>query len=210
MNDMTLNERTFHDLQAYRDDLPIPKVVNGWLNYAVGHSKSLLDYGCGTGRYSAQFVGNRTVYGYDPVDSAMSVAESKGIIPWKGEKVDFIMMIEVLEHLIDPLSEMKKMYDALNPGGKIFITTPNAAWWKHRVNLLFGKVSYVEGDGYNTYTSPHIRLWTFDSVTDILKRAGFAKKSEWGTYAGFPGGSMLIKGGFASLMSAGIMVEATV
>ena len=43
------------------------------------------------------------------------------------EKKDFITMGEVLEHVEDPLSLLKKIKDLLKPDGTIFITTPTNA-----------------------------------------------------------------------------------
>ncbi len=206
---MNLNERTFEDLAAYRDDLPIPPVVKKRLDFALSKSDgSILDYGCGTGRYSKHLVKDRTVYGLEPVSTAFDVAKIRGIRKWEGEKVDTVICIEVFEHLLNPDENIQEIYEALNPDGFLFLTAPNAAWWKHRVNALRGKMSYVEGDGYNTANNPHIRMWTADTMKAFLRKNGFSifPAYQWGTYAGFPGGSQIMTmTGNYSLFSAGLI-----
>lgn len=210
---MNFNANTFRDLTAYRDDVKPPVVVTNRIAQAISlcNPVSILDYGCGTGRYSAKYANDYEVYGYEPVQEAMREASKRGVKYWRGDSVGLIMCIEVIEHLIDPLQDLKTMYDALNPNGYIILTTPNAIWWKHRINMLFGKLSYVDSDGYNAATTPHIRMWTFDSLQKALQETGFNvfPGHRWGTYAGFPGGSFLMSCGFESLLSAGIIMMAS-
>ena len=208
----TFNNQTFDDLVAYRDEVPLPPVVMKRFNWALElyKPKSILDFGCGTGRYSAHLVNDYAVYGIEPVKKAMAKARERGILEWTGKPVDFVIMSEVIEHLADPMKELRTIYNALKPNGIMFLTTPNAAWWKHRISLLFGKVSYVQGGGYTAATTPHIRLWTFKTLIDTLKQAGFTvfPANKWGTYAGFKGGSFLMDCGLETLLSAGIVVVA--
>jgi SAM-dependent methyltransferase len=45
---------------------------------------------------------------------------------------DIITMSHVLEHFIDPITQLEKMYEHLNPGGRIIVEVPNwrapSAW----------------------------------------------------------------------------------
>ena len=209
---MNLNQRTFEDLTAYRDDLPIPEVVKKRLDFAMSKTEgAVLDYGCGTGRYSKRLTYTRIVYGVEPVESAFKVAQNNGLFRWNGEKVNAVICVEVFEHLVNPEENIKEIYNALNPGGYLFLTVPNAAWWKHRVNLLRGKLSYVENDGYNTANNPHIRMWTPRTMKAFLRSNGFEifPAYHWGTYAGFPGGSQLMElTGNYDLFSAGVVILA--
>lgn len=52
------------------------------------------------------------------------------ILDYEGGEFDYIVMIEVLEHVADPDKALKRIYDLLVPGGKALLTVPNAK--RHR------------------------------------------------------------------------------
>ncbi|MEM5814261.1 MAG: methyltransferase [Candidatus Aenigmatarchaeota archaeon] len=58
---------------------------------------------------------------------------------------DLIIAGELLEHLFDVDAFIEKVRKALNPGGYLLMSTPNAANWFNRISLLFGWSLY----GYN-------------------------------------------------------------
>jgi len=51
---------------------------------------------------------------------------------------DYILLADVLEHLRDPLSVLRRLIPALAPAGKLIISVPNVANWVIRLKLLFG------------------------------------------------------------------------
>jgi|GEM_PF-1879729 len=101
--------------------------------------------------------------------------------PWKTEAgaTDLIVCTELVEHLSDPISEifnegfyklgfmalLRESYQALKPGGYLFITTPNAASVLH-VRLT------LQGDPPWFFTK-HVREYTMNEVVQLTNEAGF-------------------------------------
>lgn len=100
------------------------------------------------------------------------------------EKADAIIMVALIEHLIDPLSTMKKIRNALKPGGFVYIETPNVADYGSRFKLLKGKfpstASRDEGlvshsnEPVTLFDEGHLHYFTYRSLSGMLTRySGF-------------------------------------
>lgn len=50
---------------------------------------------------------------------------------------DFIVVLDLLEHLADPMQYLKRLRGLLAPGGMILISVPNVAHWSVRFPLFF-------------------------------------------------------------------------
>jgi SAM-dependent methyltransferase len=77
------------------------------------------------------------------------------------ENVDFIYMIEVIEHLNDPISTLKVLRNVLKPGGMVFFSTP------------VGKRREVSTNAYETPS--HLHFFTPTSLNLALKASGFTQ-----------------------------------
>jgi SAM-dependent methyltransferase len=53
------------------------------------------------------------------------------------ELFDFIVVLDLLEHLAKPLEYLKELQRLLTPGGRILISVPNVAHWSVRFPLFF-------------------------------------------------------------------------
>jgi len=102
------------------------------------------------------------------------------------EKVDAVIMIALIEHLIDPLGTMKRIKKVLKPGGFVYIDTPNIADYGARFKLLTGRfpstASKYEGNlrydntPVTLYDEGHLHYFTFKSLSEMLIRyCGFAE-----------------------------------
>ena len=132
-------------------------------------STTWLDYGCGAGglvRYLRSH-GVSGAVGYDPSHFAPTIPSDPGFFIPQGEldawsgTCDVITAIEVLEHVYDPVAELKRLRRLLRPGGVLLITTGNAE--PHRDRLT--KWSYV-------IPEIHISLFEPRSLAAALERAG--------------------------------------
>jgi SAM-dependent methyltransferase len=101
--------------------------------------------------------------------------------PWKTENgtIDLIVCTELVEHLSDPANEifnegfykfgfialLKESYQALKPGGYLFITTPNAASILHIKLILQGDPPW--------FFDKHVREYTMNEVVHQAREVGF-------------------------------------
>jgi SAM-dependent methyltransferase len=127
-----------------------------------------LDYGSGAGGL-VRFLCDRRIeaHGFD-VGAYADRARRRGIqilTPSELEKrsgsFDVVSLIEVLEHIPDPISLLQAVASLLRPGGLLFLTTGNAEPHRH----IFASWGYVIPEVHVSYFSP-------ESLTRALDRAG--------------------------------------
>jgi SAM-dependent methyltransferase len=98
---------------------------------------------------------------------AAGVLESKGLSappPTDHSALyDVVTAIEVVEHLLDPVAELRSMAARLKPGGFLFVTTGNFAKVKGPLNRWY----------YAQIPDVHVTFWSPRSWTIALDRAGF-------------------------------------
>ncbi len=84
-------------------------------------------------------------------------------IPKHSEQFDFILSVDVMEHIQDDMQVFRNFYKALKPGGKVLINTPSN---------LGGSDAHDEGDP--SFIEEHARNgYSVDDITRKLKSAGF-------------------------------------
>jgi 2-polyprenyl-3-methyl-5-hydroxy-6-metoxy-1,4-benzoquinol methylase len=82
---------------------------------------------------------------------------------------DALVFSDVLEHLYDPRTVVERYLEWLAPGGRVFVSVPNAVVWTNRLRWAMGRVQY-EDTGVMDRT--HIRFFTFDSAKELLRACG--------------------------------------
>jgi SAM-dependent methyltransferase len=129
-----------------------------------------LDFGCGNGGL-VRYVNLNTAasaQGFEQGSIATSARES-GVQVMTAEEIaqeaaafDVVTAIEVLEHTIDPLVELRTMRQLLRPGGLLFLTTGNAAPFATRLERW-------------RYLVPEIHISFFEPATleFALRQSGF-------------------------------------
>jgi 2-polyprenyl-3-methyl-5-hydroxy-6-metoxy-1,4-benzoquinol methylase len=134
---------------------------------------SLLDFGCGDGRFLifGSGVGWKAV-GVDFDPAAVNAARAQGLnvrlggfeAIQPGERFDLITLSHVIEHVHDPFETLQKCFSLLNDGGQIVVETPNFD--------AFGRVRFAEH--WRGLECPrHLVLFTEASLRETLQRAGF-------------------------------------
>jgi 2-polyprenyl-3-methyl-5-hydroxy-6-metoxy-1,4-benzoquinol methylase len=106
---------------------------------------SLLDIGGGTGWMPDLLKKSDTRINFSQIvdidTTAKSIAEKNGHAYYEGtietfntdKRFDLILMLNLVEHVADPLSVLQKAESLLKPGGIIIIKTPNTDSWDARL-----------------------------------------------------------------------------
>ena len=93
-------------------------------------------------------------------------------IPTHTGKFDFVLSVDVMEHIQEDVQVFKNFHQALKPGGKVLINTPSN---------LGGSDAHDEDDA--SFIGEHARNgYSVDDITRKLKSAGFLLESVSYTY----------------------------
>lgn len=145
----------------------------------------VLEVGCAEGRTGARLKDEgkaRVVVGLELNPEVAKVAEGNLdfvvhgnvesiTIPEPYGKYDYVLAGDVLEHLVDPWSAMRKLHAALAPGGRVVFSVPNIRNWTVLFPLFFaGKWKYEE---YGIMDSTHLRFFTKKSCMMLAESANF-------------------------------------
>ena len=71
---------------------------------------------------------------------------------------DYIILADILEHLIDPKKTLDYFLEYLKDDGAIIISVPNVAFIQIRLNLLFGNWNYTK---FGIMDETHTKFYTF-------------------------------------------------
>jgi SAM-dependent methyltransferase len=117
----------------------------------IGEMGRVLDIGSGHGDLAIRLMAlGKDVDGVDDSDVSVQMCKEKGVHVHKADietdclkelgKFDVILMLEIIEHLLDPVNVLRKVAKLVATNGFIIITSPNAAYLKYRMDLLRGLV----------------------------------------------------------------------
>jgi 2-polyprenyl-3-methyl-5-hydroxy-6-metoxy-1,4-benzoquinol methylase len=96
--------------------------------------------------------------------------------PLDDEAFDAVVCTEVYEHLRDyPVTCLQEAFRVLRPGGRLYLTTPNAAYLRNRLRLMRGEnvatplPDWIGGLPH----ARHAREYTFPETLELLAYVGF-------------------------------------
>ena len=134
----------------------------------------ILDVGCGVGYFLDEAKKRGwEVYGTEYTNEAIKICKNKEIHMQEGklnpknytdEEFDVITSFEVLEHINNPVEEIKIFHKLLRLGGLVYLTTPN-----------FNSISrYYLKSKYNIITYPeHLSYYTPKTLKKLFKSSNF-------------------------------------
>jgi SAM-dependent methyltransferase len=124
----------------------------------------VLDYGCGGGYLLKHIICHEKI-GVDINPTALLQAKINGMKIFEDVKdipkgsIDVIISNHALEHVLNPLGELKKLYSVLKPGGQIVLVIP--------CETIHTK--FTENDNNH-----HLFSWGALSLGNLFKSAGFS------------------------------------
>lgn len=152
----------------------------------ITNDSTVLDVGCATGYLGERLIQDKNckVWGIEPDFNAANIAKTKGyenIINKRieeavndekitGKKFDFIIIGDVLEHLVNPEAILIEIKKFLKENGKILVSLPNIAHYSVRFNLLAGKWDMLDG---GIMDKTHLHFYTLKTAKELLENSGW-------------------------------------
>ncbi|MEI7624168.1 MAG: class I SAM-dependent methyltransferase [Actinomycetes bacterium] len=161
------------------------------LRFVDTKRKSALDVGCGEGAFATllRSCGLDNIVGIepDPVRAAIAAENADRVIcstvedaldgELGGEQFDLIVASDVIEHLVDPWTVVKRLADHLAPDGQLLLSVPNVG------NLQVVKQLVLHGDwryeDEGLFDRTHLRWFGRHTVRSLLEGAGLVPE-RWG------------------------------
>jgi 2-polyprenyl-3-methyl-5-hydroxy-6-metoxy-1,4-benzoquinol methylase len=145
-------------------------------------AKSVFDLGCGNGSVVKRLSKSFEVIGVDY--SASGIAEARAAFPGlrfehrsayedlaaEFGQFDAVVSLEVVEHLFDPRTFARRIFDLLRPGGGAVISTPFHGYWK---NIALASTGKMDAHFTALWDGGHIKFWSVRTLRMLLEEAGF-------------------------------------
>jgi 2-polyprenyl-3-methyl-5-hydroxy-6-metoxy-1,4-benzoquinol methylase len=186
---ISLNEKK---LQIKQNDIGIESVGCALQYYEMFRSdaiaavpqgaKNVLSVGCAAGRTEAELVKRgMKVVGVEINPDAARLARERGVIVLEGdaskidvntgyEPYDYIIYADILEHLPDPVSVLKRHVQSLKAGGTVYVSVPNFRYYSVFWQLFVkGHVCYKDS---GILDRTHLRITTRRTVLDWFDKVG--------------------------------------
>ena len=143
----------------------------------------VLEIGCAVGALAAHCQKDRTgTYwvGVEPTKAAIVYARQRldevyncSVEAFENESYaesfDLVVLGDVLEHLEDPWSQLKRLVGFLKIGGSVVASIPNVNHWGVHHMLLRGRFTYQE---HGIMDRTHLRFFTIAEIGELFEQAG--------------------------------------
>ena len=163
---------------------PIPlqrydfELIASW----IPEGSTVLDLGCGDGVLLAGLAATRNVSGYGiEIDDANILASVRngvnvlqddldsGLSTFADGAFDFVILSQTLQAMWNVEGVMREM---LRVGRQGIVTFPNFGFWRHRLDILQGRMPVSKTLPHTWYNTPNIHLCTVKDFEDLCGTVG--------------------------------------
>ena len=158
------------------------------------HGESLLDLACGDGMMTEMFAQKMSrVVGVDAngnhlieARKRLQAAEFHECLVEDlqlTEKFDTVTMLDLLEHVVDPIALIQKAASFLNDNGVLIIHVPNAYAINRRLAVLMGTLTECEElSPFDLQIAGHRRSYSMKTLCQDIEKAGLNIKKTGGIF----------------------------
>lgn len=170
-------------------DMPMDMIINnqgshGKILAQIFPGSSVLECGCSTGymtRYMTEIIGaDVSIIEYDEESYNQAIqfakdgictdlSEDKWLEKFRNQKFDFIVFADVLEHLFEPETVLRKSTILLKDDGKVLISIPNVTHNDIIMSMYDNRWRY---SSIGLLDNTHIRFFGEEDLDMFMERAG--------------------------------------
>lgn len=142
-------------------------------------NQRILDVGCGDGLFANYISDDNYKVGVDFIPRSENIDKSfkeyyrfnlnEGLpeeIKQK-EKFDYVLLLDIVEHLLDQDKIIDDAVSVLKPGGRIILSLPNIANIYVRLNLLIGRFPYADK---GILDRTHLHFYTLKIIKELVRK----------------------------------------
>ena len=142
----------------------------------------VLDLGCGDGVLLAGLAATRGVRGYGvEIDDAGVLASVRngvnviqdnleaGLATFRDNAFDFVILSQTLQAMRNVEGVMNEM---LRVGREGIVTFPNFGYWRHRLDVMRGRMPVSKSLPHTWYNTPNLHLCTVKDFEDLCVKMG--------------------------------------
>lgn len=159
------------------------RLISSW---DIPEDAALLDIGGATGNLGHLLRDRfRERYVLDIAEDCRTTAEAQGnmfscgnldeagLSFYPTDSMDVVAMLDVIEHVLDPVGALAECLRVMKPGGFLLVNTPNIQYWRHLHSLVVtGRFPHTSGDP-EVYHGGHVAFYNEHDMSEMLGACGF-------------------------------------